>query len=253
VIEIDGATLLAGHEGTALPAEIYVYAMDKQGAVQDFFTQTVGLDLAKVGDAVRSTGIKVFGDLELAPGTYSLRVLARNGQTGAAGMRVSSLEVPTFAQASPVLLPPFFPEPAGRWLVVREAKVQEGKVPYPFMARKEPYVPASRPVLLPDQAVPLSLVGYGLGNGRLKAEATVMTAEGKEVAGGMIGVLGRESEGAEGPVRLDATFQPPELQPGEYLLMVTVTNAEGRAETSVAPFAVARVERAGGPFRKEPP
>ncbi len=238
VIEIDGASLLAGHEGTGLPAEIYVYAMDAQGAVQDFFTQTVGLDLAKVGDAVRSTGIKVFGDLELAPGTYSLRVLARNGQTGAAGMRVSSLEVPTFAQTSPVLLPPFFPEPAGRWLVVREAKVQEGKVPYPFMARKEPYVPASRPVLLPDQAVPLSLVGYGLGKGRLKAEATVMTAEGKEVAGGMIGVLGRESEGAEGPVRLDATFQPPELQPGEYLLMVTVTNAEGRAETSVAPFAI---------------
>jgi len=238
VIEIDGASLLAGHEGAALPAEIYVYAMDGQGAVQDFFTQTVGLDLAKVGDAVRATGIKVFGDLELAPGTYSLRVLARNGQTGAAGMRVSSLEVPAFAQASPVLLPPFFPEPAGRWLVVREAKVQEGKVPYPFMARKEPYVPASRPVLLPEQAVPVALVGYGLGNGRLKTQATVMTAEGKEVAGGMIGVLGRESGGAEGPVRLDATFQPPELQPGEYLLLVTVTNAEGRAETSVAPFVV---------------
>ncbi len=238
VIEIDGASLLAGQQGTALPAEIYVYAMDAQGAVQDFFTQTASLDLAKVGDAVRATGIKVFGDLELAPGTYSLRVLARNGQTGAAGMRVSSLEVPAFAQASPVLLPPFFPEPAGRWLVIREVTVQEGKVAYPFMARKEPYVPASRPVLLPEQAVPVSLVGYGLGTGRLKAQATVMTADGKEVEGGMLGVLGRESGGAEGPVRLDATFQPPQLQPGEYLLMVTVTNAEGRAETSVAPFVI---------------
>jgi VWFA-related protein len=246
VIEIDGPTLLAGHQGTALPAEIYVYAMDAQGAVQDFFTQTMSFDLAKVGDAVRETGIKVFGDLDLAPGTFSVRVLARNGQTGAAGMRVASLEVPAFAQASPVLLPPFFPEPAGRWLVVREAKVREGEVPYPFMSRKEPYVPASRPVLLPDRAVPLSLIGYGLGKGRLTAQATVMTAEGKEVGEGMIGLVGRESAGAEGPERLAATFQPPQLQPGEYLLLVTVTNPEGKAETSVAPFTIQNPAKSGG-------
>jgi hypothetical protein len=246
VIEIDGPTLLAGHQGKALPAEIYVYAMDAQGAVQDFFTQTVSLDLDKVGEAVRETGIKVFGDLELAPGTFSVRVLARNGQTGAAGLRVASLEVPAFTQASPVLLPPFFPEPAGRWLVVREVKVREGEVPYPFMSRKEPYVPASRPVLLPEQAVPLSLIGYGLGKGRLTAQATVMTAEGKEVGEGMIGLVGRESAGAEGPERLAATFQPPKLQPGEYLLLVTLTNAQGTAETSVAPFAIRSPAKSGG-------
>lgn len=238
VIEIDGASLLAGQQGTTLPAEVYVYAMDEAGAVKDFFTQTMSLDLAKVGEAIRKTGIKVFGDLDLAPGAYSVRVLARNGQTGAAGMRVASLVVPAFAPSAAVLLPPFFPEPADRWLMIREAKVQEGKVPYPFMSRKEPYVPASRPVLHADQAVPLSLIGYGLGTGRLKAQAMVMTADGKEAGEGMIGLLGRESGGAEGPDRLAATFQPPALQPGEYLLLVTVTDARGTAETSVAPFVI---------------
>jgi len=238
VIEIDGASLLAGQQGATLPAEVYVYAMDEAGAVKDFFTQTMSLDLAKVGEAIRKTGIKVFGDLDLAPGAYSVRVLARNGQTGASGMRVAALTVPAFAPAAPVLLPPFFPEPADRWLMIREARVQEGKVPYPFMSRKEPYIPASRPVLLPDQAVPLSLIGYGLGAGRLKAQAMVMTADGKEVGEGMIGLLGRESGGAEGPDRLAATFQPPALKPGDYLLLVTVTDGRGAAETSVAPFAV---------------
>ncbi len=249
VIEIDGASLLAGHQDPALPAEVYVYAMDARGSVQDFFTQTMRFELAKVGDTVRRTGIKIFGDLELAPGAYSIRVLVRNGQTGAAGMRVSSLEVPAFSQAAPMLLPPFFPEPADRWLMVREVKVREGEVPYPFMSRKEPYVPASLPVLLPDQAVPLSLIGYGLGTGRLKAQAMVMTADGKEVGEGMIGLVGRESGGAEGPDRLNATFQPPQLQPGDYLLLITVTTATGAAETSVAPFvgrASANLAKTGG-------
>jgi hypothetical protein len=248
VIEIDGASLLAGHQGTALPAEVYVYAMDAQGAVKDFFTQTMSLDLAKVGGAIRETGVKLFGDLDLPSGTYSVRVLVRNGETGAAGMRVTSLEVPAFTEAAPVLLPPFFPEPAGRWLMAREARVQQGKVPYPFMSRKAPYVPASRPVLFPEQAVPLSLISYGFGTGRLKAQAMVMTAEGKEVGEGMIGLVGRESGGAEGPDRLAATFQPPaDLKPGEYLLLVTLTNNAGLAETSVTPFVIREgVLKAGG-------
>jgi hypothetical protein len=160
VIEIDGASLLAGSQGAATPAEVYVYALDDKGAVKDFFTQTMGLDLAKVGDSVRRTGVKFFGDLDLAPGSYSIRVLVRNGQTGAAGMRVASLDVPAFsAQSAPVLLPPFFPEPAGRWLMVREANARAGQVPYPFMARDQPFIPASRPDLLPDQAAAVSLVG----------------------------------------------------------------------------------------------
>jgi VWFA-related protein len=239
VIEIDGASLLAGSQGAAAPAEVYVYAMDAQGTVRDFFTQTMGLDLAKVGDSVRRTGVKFFGDLDLAPGTYSIRVLVRNGQTGAAGLRVAALDVPAFsAQSAPVLLPPFFPEPAGRWLMVREANARAGQVPYPFMARDQPFIPASRPDLLPDQAAAVSLVGYRLGAGELKAQAMVMTADGKEAGEGKIEILGRDETTADGPDRLTATFRPPRLQPGEYLLLVTVTNAEGGAETSVAPFVV---------------
>jgi VWFA-related protein len=239
VIEIDGQSLLAGSQGAAAPTEVYVYALDAKGAVQDFFTQTMGLNLAKVGDAVRRTGVKFFGDLDLAPGAYSIRVLVRNGQTGAAGMRVASLEVPAFsAQSAPVLLPPFFPEPAGRWLVVREAKVREGEVPYPFMAGDQPFIPASRPDLLPGQAVAVSLVGYRLGAGELTAQAMIMTADGKEAGEGKIEILGRDAATADGPDRLTATFRPPALQPGEYLLLVTVTNAQGGTETSVAPFVV---------------
>jgi len=247
VIDIDGTGLLAGQQGPALPVEIYVYAMDDQGAVQDFFTQSAGLDLNKVGDAVRHTGIKFFGDLDLKPGTYSVRVLVRNSRTGAAGMRVASLEVPAFAQAAPVLLPPLFPDTAaGRWLVLREAKVRQGEVPYPFMAKSQPYIPASRPALRPGENTDLSLVGYHLGEGQLTAQAMVMTAEGKEAGEGTIEIVTREPAEAGGPDRLAATFRPPQLQPGEYLLLVTLIDAKGTSETSVAPFVVSAGSKGAG-------
>ncbi len=246
VIEIDGPSLLAGmpgNDGNALPAEIYVYALDGDGVVKDFFTQTAGLDLAKVGDTVRRTGIKLFGDLDLPPGTYSVRVLVRNARTGAAGLRVTSVEVPAFSQAARVLLPPFFPDAAGRWLVLREAKVRQGEVPYPFMSGSQPYIPASHPALRPGESAAVSLVGYHLGEGNLAAQAIVMTIDGKEAGEGTIEILSREKDAEGGADRLAAAFRPPSLQPGEYVLLVTITDAKGVAETSVTPFKVLAGEK----------
>ncbi|HYO16073.1 MAG TPA: VWA domain-containing protein [Thermoanaerobaculia bacterium] len=246
LLEIDGPSLLAGLEGDLLPAEIYVYAMDADGAVRDFFTQVVGLEVSKAGPALRQSGLKFFGDLDLEPGSYSIRALVRNGLTGAFGLRVATVEVPAFDAARPVLLPAFFPEPTGRWLIARETSSLDRKVPYPFMVREQPFIPASLPALRPEEAARLSLVGYNLGPGQLTARTVVMTADGREVGSGEIELLDREARTGTGPDRLLATFRPPKLQPGEYLLLVTVTDANGTAETSVSSFVVPAVQGAKG-------
>jgi VWFA-related protein len=238
LIEIDGESLAAGTAGNALPAEVYAYAMDDKGTVVDYFGKTLGLDLAKVGPAVRRTGIKLFGDFDLAPGSYSVRVLVRNGQTGASGLKVASLEVPAFAQGAPVLLPPFFPEPAGRWLMIRQTKTRKEEIPYPFMVKDRPFIPASKPVLAPGQEAAMALAGYRLGAGPLTAQAMVMTAEGNEVGAGTVKVVGRETASGDGPERLTTTFRPPALPPGEYELLVTVADPQGASETSVTSFVV---------------
>lgn len=223
LIEVDGPALLAGKPPSPLPVEIYVYALDAAGAIQGFLVQTLSLDVAKVEPVLRQSGLKFFGHLDLPAGDYSLRTLVRNGATGAFSLRVAPVTVPAFA-AGPVLLPPLFPEPPNRWLLSREA--QPGpQVPYPFMAKRQPFIPASRPALAEGQEAALVLVGYNLAKGELAAEARVLTRDGKEAGSGVLRVLGRESDGAAGPDRLTATFKPPKLPPGEYLLQVTIAGA----------------------------
>lgn len=244
LIEVDGPALLVSKPQGVLPVEVYVYALGADGAIQDFLFQTLGVDLAKAEPALRQSGLKFFGHLDLPAGEYSVRTLIRNGATGAYSLRVAPLTVPAFA--TPVLLPPLFPEPANRWLIVREAQ-RGAQVAYPFMARKQPFIPASRPVFAAGatgaagQEIPLSLVGYNLGAGELKAEARVLTADGKEAGTGEVRLLERETGGAAGPDRLTASFKPPKLAPGEYVLHVTLTGAAGPAGTSSAPFVVGGV------------
>lgn len=163
LIEVDGPSLTAGMEGGAFGTDIYAYAFDAEGRVRDFFSQTVGLDLAKVGPALRQ------GDRE---------------------------------------------------------------VPYPFMVGAQPYVPASMPVLAAGQA--------RLRPGALKAEAKVLTADGREAGAGTIEGFERLDPAPDGSDRMVASFAPPGgLKPGEYMLMITVTDSGGASETSVTPFRVA--------------
>jgi VWFA-related protein len=240
LIEVDGKSLMAGMPaGGAMPTEIYVYALDADDRVRAFFSQTLGLDLGKVAPALQQSGFKFFGHLDLPPGDYTVRVLVRNGATGEIGSRTASLQVPAFGDAKPVLLPAFFPEPPGKWLLVREA-AREGdrKVDYPFMVGDQPYIPASRPVLAPEQEAAMSLVGYHLQPGDLRATAHIVGADGHDAGEGVVRVIQRLPDGADGQARVKASFRPPQLAPGEYTLLVTVTDPAGVSQTSTTPFVI---------------
>jgi VWFA-related protein len=241
VIEADGASLLNGTAGDVLPVEVYVYAIDAAGAIQDFFSQSLRFELAKVIPLLDRTGLKFFGHLDLPPGEYSLRVLVRNAGNGDYGLSSEALAVPAFDRSPPVLLPPFFAENPGRWLMVREtAKGGEQQVPYPFMVRDRAYVPALRPALAAAQEVAVALVGYNLPAGALEARATVLSADGRDLGRGDLTLDGRQPPDAGGAERLTATFRAPRgLEPGEYRLRIALVDAQGVAHDSAARFVVA--------------
>jgi VWFA-related protein len=246
IIEADGATLLAGNAGKTVPAEIYAYAVDAQGSILDYFDQTLRLDVEKAGPALRQGGLKFFGHLELPAGEYSVRVLLRNGETGAYGKRAVLVTVPAFTGEEPVLLPPFFPEASGRWTVVRESPRGEQKdVSYPFIVGQRAYVPAALPSLRPGEAVAVALVGYNLGGGQLEAKASVQGPDGSDLGGGDLSLAGGEPGGGVRPEVWKAVFRAPRgLPPGQYRLIVTVTGPGG-AQTGTSPFAVPAAAPAG--------
>ncbi|MFL6194551.1 MAG: VWA domain-containing protein [Thermoanaerobaculia bacterium] len=223
IVEIDGPALLAGRQPPTLPVEVYAYALDEFGAVHDFFTQTIGLELTRAAPPLRQGGVKFFGHLDLLPGDYSLRVLVRNAASGASGLKVLPLRVPAFGSGE-ASLQAFVPEPPNRWLMVREEARDPAQAtpPYPFLMRNQPFVPSVRPVLASGRDVRLVLAGAGLGGAPWKARAAVIAADGREVPAGDVEVTDRRPGGEGTPDRAMATVRLPDLKPGEYLLRITL-------------------------------
>jgi VWFA-related protein len=238
-VEADGASLLAGSPDKVLAAEIYVYAVDADGIIQDFLNQRLAVDVAKVGPALRQGGLKYYGHLELPPGRYAVRSLVRNSETGGYGKRTVFLTVPRFAADASVLLPPLFPEAGGRWSVVRETPRGEQKdTAYPFHVGQQAYVPASLPALAPGAAVPLALMGYNLGQDP-KTDAKLESADGRDLGACTVRVRGEVPGDGTGPDVYQALFLAPTgLAPGDYRLVVTV-NAAGGPQSATSAFTVA--------------
>ena len=233
IVEIGGRDLLEGHEPARMPVEIYAYVTDEKSEMRDFFSRVVTLDLSGREDAFGNTGLKYYGHLELGPGSYLLRVLVRNGLTGATGVETAEIRVPAFEAGKPALLPPFFHEEPGSWFLVREQPADQyaRTTVYPFTVNGEPYVPSAVPLVRGDQVgagAEICLVGYNLGRGDLALEATVVDAQGEPVEGGALHLRERTVTGIPGLDKLVAAFDPADLPAGNYTLTVAVTDPATR-------------------------
>jgi VWFA-related protein len=246
LVEVSGEGLLAGNRAPVFPAEVYVYAFDAAGGVVDYLSQAFGMDLGRVEARLRATGLKVYGELSLPPGEYSLRVLVRNGNTGAFSLRTMPLAVPPSLAAAPALLPPLVAEPADRWLLARTtARAAGSPPPFPFTRGGQTYIPAARPELAAG-ATPVLVPARGLAPGPLSVEARVLDAAGRPLGAARFALLGREEGGEAAPDLLAGEVTPPPLPPGEYRLEVTVTDSAGATVASSAPVVL------GGPSGRPP-
>jgi len=239
LIEIDGNSFLEGHKGNALPTELYVYAIDSEGTVKDFITQAMALDLSKVEPALRQSGFKFWGNLEVPPGHYSVRVVVRNSETGSSGVAVASVNVPDYGEES-ALLPPMFPEPAGKWLLGREKGAENDPYDYPFLMQGQPFIPAAKPVLVSGSQTQVCLIGYNLGDGSLAARAELFTVAGDAVEGAVeLTLQARPATEEIGLDRLLANLTSSAVAPGDYNLVVSVRDTEsGETQTSSIPVEV---------------
>ncbi len=225
ILEANGSDLLNGHRRELMNVEIYAYVSDAKGEMRDFFSQVIGLDLrnSKAKDAMREGGLKYYGHLNLGPGEYLVRVLVRNAETGRTGVKTVSLEVPRYSDQDPQVLPPFFLEDPGRWVLVRESEDRgRGSVVYPFTVNGEPYIPAARPVLRQRDKAEVCLVAYNLEGGEIEITSRVLDHMGEVVEGGKVALVERTVTGIAGLDKLLVSFRPRGLSTGDYTLELSV-------------------------------
>ncbi|HVF60588.1 MAG TPA: VWA domain-containing protein [Thermoanaerobaculia bacterium] len=239
VVEIDGAALAAETTAEGAALELYAYAFDGEGRVQDFFAQQLRLDSERAA-AAGAAGVRFVGDLRLPPGEHELRLLVRGGASGKTTLDVIPLVVPTPQRVAKRLLPPFFVAGGDSALTVREAGADAAGTGYPFRLGEQPFVPEADPKLAAGEEVRLFVAGYHLATGDLEVSGRVLSPDGKPVAGGVLTGLGRVTAG-DGLDRVLATFRPEGLAPGAYRLQVTLVEPQGGRLSASAPF------RVGGP------
>ena len=178
-IRLDGGPLLQGFptagagDGAAaeLILEIYAYAIDSQGGLADTLTQAFRLDLGSYLESLSVGGIRFFGDLDLPPGQYSLRILALQRQFDRLGLSIHPLEVPTWSETT--LLPAMRREPAQDAVVVLAAGTDTP--PFPVRIEGRPYLPAAGSTMTAVATAPYLLMGRGLKD--LRAKLVGMSSE----------------------------------------------------------------------------
>ena len=240
IVEVAGADLLAGQEEDHLSVEIFAYASDRDGTMRDFFTQMVSLELGGGRETMRRGGLKYYGHMNLPPGEYLVRVLARDASTGRGGVRAVPVTVPDLASVGSLLTPFFFDTP-GRWLLVREhAGDRTGAhVVYPFTINGEPYVPAARPLLERGEPARMALVGYNLSGGDLRVEGRLSSTAGENATDAPLTLVERTVTGMGGIDKLLASLRTDGVAAGDYTLHVAVVDvASGVRHESSIPITV---------------
>jgi hypothetical protein len=227
----------APNETARLRLDVAVYSLGTSGQLEGSIADTVELDLSTLARDLRETGVAFSAVLRLPAGEHSLRVLVRQPESGAMGLRIASLTQPAAADDSPRLLTPQFPPPAGNaaWVEARGAGASPA----------EPCAPRSaRPVLGLDQESSFELPAL-----HLAAEGPALRVELRAAGGAAVELAGRLAPLAgsdHGVVRFAASFVPRGVPPGAYELRAVVVagrdagGGELRVRSPALPVVVAR-------------
>ncbi|HEY8180803.1 MAG TPA: VWA domain-containing protein, partial [Thermoanaerobaculia bacterium] len=139
ILEINGGDVLKDVRGSAANVEIFIYAFDEDGIVRDRLYQRLGLDLKKVGDKLRATGIKYYGTLSLPPGRYAVKSLIREVDTERRGFGRTDITVPATGSAASVQPVPIDDQP--KWILVKGSR--EANAAYPFVLNGQQFIPSA--------------------------------------------------------------------------------------------------------------
>jgi VWFA-related protein len=168
ILDLNGNDLAKEAKNGVAGAEIFVYAFDTDGVVRDRLYQRLSLDMNKVGDKLRATGVRYYGTLSLPPGMYAVKSLVRAGEGEKRGFARVDVTVP---KANEVAVLPLIPiDEAPKWVLVRAAA--RFNAPYPFELSGQDFIPSAQ---AQGRGGKVALIVYGAKPDELTWETTPKT------------------------------------------------------------------------------
>jgi len=167
VMEIAGPDLIRHAKNRRATTDVFVYAFDEQGVVQDSLFQRVTLDVTQLADQLREAGVRFYGTLKLPPGKFALKSLVRVSETDSKGFQRVDLTVPAEGDVS-IVRPLFFAE-AGNWVMVKAVR-DDPKAPYPFILGEDAFIPAARATIRKGEPRLFTVFVYNAGTDELSWE-----------------------------------------------------------------------------------
>ena len=239
VLEIDGRSLLDRPPSPSLPLEVFGYALDAEGRVEDVFHQSAALDLGKIGARVRESGLQFHSTFALPAGAHSLRFLVRDGANGRAGAYRTETVVPDFGPTAVVVAPPLPMDEGGAWLVLSVPARSGAMGTSPFHVGKNLFVPRAGVSLVAGRLVPLCVLVYDPGADpemvSFELQTVLVDAAGTEQSLGEVEML-RSMLDPDGYRRILLNATPGPQAKGDYTLKVRYKDgAGGRAGEAELP------------------
>lgn len=218
VVDIPGEPLLQGLSGSAASAQMFVYAFDDGGQVHDYMQQKVNLDLTRTGDAVRATGLRYLGALQLPPGEYDVKALVRIEETGRTGLATARVNVPEFGANA--IIAPVAAEPPGAWVTLI-SPTRGSDATSVLALGNRPFVPRSRADVGLGSEQEVALMFRGIPADTLTVTPNLVAADGSVHDAG-VALVGRTAPDEHGVYKLLYRFKPETIARGDYELRFTV-------------------------------
>jgi VWFA-related protein len=235
--------------------EILGYTLDHAGAMIDFFSRKVNLDLERMRAMDPDNGVpfRYYDMLWAIPGHYHVRVLLRDTKAGNLGTRTVPVSVPKFSSDQLLVSGPVFIDANRPGLVMRgvdpndpPARKENGPIAYPFVMGERELTPYVSPLVVAGEDCHFYAVTHHLSRDRFsgQVQATV-TAEAVDPQGNVHAInevsLVDESYDAvsDATMLLLQAQMPGDFPRGTYTLRFTVsdgisgTQAEGNASFTI--------------------
>jgi VWFA-related protein len=140
ILDLNGNDLARDARGGTATTEIYIYAFDSDGVVRDRLYQKLTLDMKKIGEKMKATGLRYYGTLALPPGRYAVKSLVRSGEDKRGFARANV----TVARANELAVTPPIPiDEDPKWVLVKGNSHAPATATNPFDVNGQLFVPSA--------------------------------------------------------------------------------------------------------------